>query len=408
MQQSAAPPLVDPGAVLVPAAETARRLDGLRGVLATRGLDAAVVVQNADLYYFSGTVQRSFLYVPLDGEATLFVRKLGARARLESPLAALVELDDPRDLAAQVTARHGRLPARLGLELDVLPVLESRRLERLFPGAEIHDVGRDIVNLRAVKSAWEIERLRACAEITAGVYARIPGLLTEGLTEARFAGLVEAEARSLGHEGVIRMRGFNQEMFYGQLLTGAGGEAASFLDTPLAGTGLSASVAQGVSFRRIGRDEPVVFDFVAVRQGYITDFTRMFVLGRLPSALQHAYDASLRIQQEVAAAARPGVACRSLYDLALGGAARAGLADGFMGHGAGQVRFIGHGVGLELDELPVLSDNDLELEEGMVFALEPKFVLPGLGAVGVENTWVVTAAGLECLTPAPEHIVTVE
>jgi len=75
-----------------------------------------------------------------------------------------------------------------------------------------------------------------------------------------------------------------------------------------------------------------------------------------------------------------------------------------MGHGAGQVRFVGHGVGLELDELPVLSGNDLELAPGMVFALEPKFVLPGLGAIGIENTWLVTDAGLERLTLAGEQI----
>ena len=211
-------------------------------------------------------------------------------------------------------------------------------------------------------------------------------------------------ARSLGHQGVIRMRGFNQEMFYGQLLTGASGEVASFLDTPLAGTGLSPAVAQGVSFRRIGRGDPIVFDFVTVRDGYTADFTRMFVLGTLDERLEEAYDVALRIQEAVAARARPGVRCRELYETALEMAEAAGLGGSFMGHGEGQVRFIGHGVGLELDELPVLSPNDLALEEGMVFALEPKFVLPGLGAIGIENTWLVTPDAPEVLTPAPEHI----
>jgi Xaa-Pro dipeptidase len=390
-----APPLLEPGATLVPATETSRRLAALQDVLAARGLDAALLVQNADLYYFSGTVQRSFLYVPAAGEATLFVRKLVERARLESPLAAVVELGDLRELPAAVVARHGRAPAEL------------RHLERLFPAAEAHDVGRDIMRLRAVKSAWEIARQRAAAALTTAVYQRIPGILREGLTEAQFAGLVEAEARRLGHEGIIRMRGFNQEMFYGQLLTGVSGTAGSYLDTPLAGTGLSAAVAQGVSFRRIGRGEPVVFDFVAVREGYITDFTRMFSLGEMPAELTRAYGAALRIEAEVVAAARPGVTCRTLYETAVAAAADEGLAADFMGHGAAQVRFIGHGVGLELDELPVLAANDLELEPGMVFALEPKFVLRGLGAVGVENTWVVTEAGLEVITEAPEHIVIV-
>ena len=237
----------------------------------------------------------------------------------------------------------------------MLPVAEFRRLERLFPEAEFEDVGRDIVRQRAVKSAWEVERIRAAAAIAVEVCELIPGILREGLTEAEFAGLVEAQARRLGHEGIIRMRGFNQEMFYGQLLTGVSGTAASYLDTPLAGTGLSPAVAQGVSFRTIRRGDHVVFDFVPVREGYIADFTRIFTLGELPGELRRAYEAALRIQAAVVAAARPGVTCRALYDLAVAAAADEGLAAFFMGHGAGQVRFIGHGVGLELDELPVLT-----------------------------------------------------
>lgn len=401
MQQ---PPLVEPRATLVPAAEVAGRLAGLQAGLSARGLEAAVIVQNADLYYFSGTVQRSFLYVPAAGEATLFVRKLAERARLETPLAGIVELADPRDLPGLVAQRYGALPRRAGLELDVLPVAEYRRLEKLFPEAAFEDVGRDIVRQRAIKSAWEVERIRGAAAIVLEVCELIPGILREGLTEVEFAGLVEAEARRLGHEGIIRMRGFNQEMFYGQLLTGVSGLAASYLDAPLAGTGLSPAVAQGVSFKPIRRGDHLIFDFVPVREGYIADFTRIFALGELPGELRRAYEAALRIEAAVVAAARPGVTCRALYEVALAAAADEGLAAFFMGYGAGQVRFIGHGVGLELDELPVLASSELELAEGMVFALEPKFVLPGLGAIGVENTWLVTATGLALITEAPEHI----
>ena len=398
------PPLVEPRATLVPAAEVAGRLAGLQAGLSARGLDAAVIVQNADLYYFSGTVQRAFLYVPASGEATLFVRKLAARARLETPLTGTVELDGPRDLPGLVARRYGALPRRVGLELDVLPVLEYRRLEKLFPEAAFEDIGRDIVRQRAIKSAWEVTRIRAAAALAVAVCELIPGILREGLTEAAFAGLVEAEARRLGHEGIIRMRAFNQEMFYGQILSGVSGTAPSYLDTPLAGTGLSPAIAQGVSFKPIRRGDHVVFDFVPVREGYIADFTRIFALGELPGELRRAYEAALRIEAAVVAAARPGVTCRALYESALAGAASEGLAAFFMGHGAGQVRFIGHGVGLELDELPVLASSDLELAEGMVFALEPKFVLPGLGAIGIENTWLVSPSGLALITESPEHI----
>jgi Xaa-Pro aminopeptidase len=191
-------------------------------------------------------------------------------------------------------------------------------------------------------------------------------------------------------------------MFYGQLLTGVSGCVPSYLDTPLAGTGLSPSVAQGPSFRRIGRGEPVVFDFVPVRDGYLADFTRMYALGPVDAGLLRAHDAALGVQEAATAAARPGAPCRAVWEAARAAAADAGLAGSFMGHGAGQVPYVGHGLGIELDELPVLTGSSLALEAGMVFALEPKFVLPGVGAVGIENTWVVTGDGVERLTHAPD------
>ena len=404
MTAAQAAPLVQPGAALAPADELAGRIAGLQAGLAARGLDAALLMQNADLFYYAGTVQQSYLYVPAEGEATLFVRKVAERARLESALAAIVDLPAPKELPELIAERYGAVPGRAGLELDVLPVSMFRRLETLLPGTGFEDVGRDVVRQRAVKSAWEVERIRAAAAVADEVSRLVPELLEEGLTEVEFAGRVEAEARRLGHEGYIRMRGFNQEMFYGQLLIGPSGCVPSYLDTPLAGTGLSPSIAQGASFRRIGRGEPVVFDFVPVRDGYLADFTRMYSVGPLSAERLHAYDAALRVQDAATAAARPGAACRAVWDAARQAAADAGLAGNFMGHGAGRVSYVGHGIGIELDELPVLTGSDLELEPGMVFALEPKFVLPGAGAIGVENTWVVTGDGVERLTQADEAI----
>jgi Xaa-Pro dipeptidase len=396
--------LVQPGAALAPAAELAGRIAGLQAGLADLGLGAALLQQNADLFYYAGTVQQSYLYVPVEGDATLFVRKVGERARLESTLGAIVDLPSPKHLPSLIAERYDGLPARVGLELDVLPVTHFRRLEKLLPGVVFKDVGRIIVRQRAVKSAWEVERIRVAATVADEVSRRIPDLLEEGLTEVEFAGRVEAEARRLGHEGYIRMRGFNQEMFYGQLLTGLSGCVPSYLDTPLAGTGLSPSVAQGASFRRIHRGEPVVFDFVPVRDGYMADFTRMYSLGPLDVELLRAYDTALRVQEAATSVTRPGATCRAVWEAALATAGAAGLAGNFMGHGAGQVPYVGHGIGIELDELPVLTGSDLELEAGMVFALEPKFVLPGAGAIGVENTWVVTPGGVERLTLAPQEI----
>jgi Xaa-Pro aminopeptidase len=401
-----------------PAAEIAVRIRVLQAALAAEDLDAALILQTADLYYYAGTVQQSYLLVPADGEAVLFVRRVVERARVESPL-EVVPLGSPRDLPALLGERLAAGPAafgaagtaesgggrlRIGLELDVLPVATLQRLGDLIPHMEAADISTAIIHQRAVKSPHEVELIRGAARITDGVCARLPDLLEEGLTEAEFAGRFEAVARALGHEGIIRMRGFNQEMFYGQLVSGPNGAAPGFLDTPLSGEGLSPAIAQGVTMRRIGRGEPVVFDFVSVHGGYIADFTRMFSLGPLPESCRRAFAVAQLIEDEVAAAARPGATCRELYELALARAAAAGLQDGFMGAPGYTARFIGHGVGLELDELPVLSANDTPLTEGMVFALEPKFVLPGIGAVGIEDTFLVTAHGAERLSQTEQRL----
>jgi len=396
---------IESRAATVPLGELERRIGAFQAQLRRDGVDAALVVQNADLYYLAGTVQQSHLLVPADGEPVLFVRKTLERAREESALPVVEPLPSLRQLGELVAERLGGPAAAVGLELDVLPVAQFRRYEELLPQARFVDVGAALVTQRAVKSPWEIDRIEAAALVAAAVFERIPDILHEGLTEAAFAGMVEAQARALGHQGIIRMRAFNGEMFYGQLLTGASGAVPSYLDTPLAGTGLSPAVAQGVSFKPIGRGEPVVFDFVPVVDGYTADFTRVFTLGPLPGELVRAYDVARRAQAAAAACARPGVTCRTVYETAVAVAHEAGLGAHFMGHGPAQVRFIGHGVGLELDELPVLSPNDRPLEEGMVFALEPKLVFPGLGAIGIENTWRVTADGIERLTRAAEEIV---
>jgi len=381
-----------------PLEEVDRRLAALREDLAAAGLDAALLHQNADLYYYAGTVQQSFLYVPASGPATLFMRRVVERARAESPLAQVVALRSMRGLGDAVRERYGALPERLGLELDVLPVALFRRLESQFPGAWTEDISGTVRRRRAVKSPHEVGLIRAAAGITDEVCERIPQLLHEGVRENQLAGRLEAIARAFGHEGVIRMRGFNQEMFYGQFVSGPNGTVPSYPDTPLAGEGLSPAVAQGVTARSIGRGEPVVFDFVSVRRGYIADFTRVFSLGPLPDACRRAFAVALEIEQKVAAVARPGVECAELYRLALGLAEAAGLGDRFMGTGEMRARFVGHGVGLELDELPVIAAIDEPLADGMVFALEPKFVLPGVGAVGIEDTFVVTPGGAERLS----------
>jgi Xaa-Pro aminopeptidase len=184
------------------------------------------------------------------------------------------------------------------------------------------------------------------------------------------------------------MRKWNQECFYGLILSGESGAISNYMDAPLGGVGPCPAAPRGASSKKIKRDEPIIIDMVSAANGYVVDCTRTFWMGSLDRQLKEALDAALTIQKEVVGMYRMGVNLREIYDKARNMANSQGLGDYFMGHGDSKVRFLGHGVGLELDEMPVIADGfDFTLGKNMTLAIEPKFLFPKIGAVGVENTW---------------------
>ena len=229
------------------------------------------------------------------------------------------------------------------------------------------------------------------------------------MTELELAGKVEAEARRLGHQGVVRMRLWGGEMFYGHLMAGPTGAVPSYLASPTGGVGPSPAMAQGPGFNAIRRHEPVLVDYVFAYNGYLSDHTRIFSLGSLPQELVDAHNAMLEVQELVKKIATPGIASGAIYERALAKSTELGYADNFMGiAGKERIRFVGHGIGLEIDEFPFLAaGQDLQLREGMTIALEPKLIFPGQGVVGIENTHVVTQDGLEQLGRYPEEIIVI-
>jgi Xaa-Pro aminopeptidase len=388
-----------------PGEEIEKRIHGLQRILAQRGIDAALILQRVDLFYFAGTIQQASLYVPASGEPLLMVSKTLSRARAESPLPRIAALASPRGMPDLLKREGLALPRTIGMELDVLPVNLYFSFCAIFPDASISDLATEIRLLRAVKSAYEIGLMREAAAYADRLAACVPDLLREGMTEIELAGRLEAEARRLGHQGVVRMRLWGSEMFYGHLLAGPSGAVPSFLASPTGGTGVSPAVAQGASFRPIRRREPIEVDYVFAYRGYLSDHTRIFSIGRLPEPLLKAHEAMLELQSRISALARPGVSSGAIYDVALDFAAQKGYGDHFMGVGPERIRFVGHGLGLELDEYPFLNAGQtLALEENMVIALEPKLVFPNTGVVGIENTHRVTPDGLEPLGRFPDEI----
>ena len=392
---------------ITPTTELINRIIKLQKEMAIHNLEAVLMLQNADLFYFTGSIQQGALFVPLEGEPLYCVRKDHGRARMESGLKEVIAFSSPRDIPGFLSDFNYPMPSKLGMELDVIPVLVMNRFRKAMGEVEVADATPLIRTVRAVKSDYEINILKDAALIVDKVCKRAREVISEGMTDLELAAELEFAARKAGHQGLVRMRGFNNELFYAHVFSGTDSAVPTYSDTPLGGVGLSPSFPQGASYKKIRRHEPITIDFSGIFDGYIVDQTRMFSIGELPNQLSKAYHDMLAIQEHAKQAARPGVSWGGLYDECLQLACDMGYQDHFMGAKGAQVSFIGHGTGVELDEYPFIARgfNNYQLEQNMVFAFEPKVVYPGLGAIGVENTFWVGKDGLKHLTFADQELV---
>jgi Xaa-Pro aminopeptidase len=379
-----------------PQSEIDQRIEKLRNQLEKNNIGAALMVQRADLFYFSGTIQEAHLYVPVDEEPILMVFKCLDRAIAESSLSRVVPLASPKVIPDLLDQYGYKVPPVIGMELDVLPASIFFSYQKVFDEKSLIDISHLIRLVRAIKSPYEIDMIHRAAKGSDQLAACVPEFLREGMTELELAGKVEAEARKLGHQGIVRMRYWSGEVFYGHLMAGPSGAVPSFPRSPTGGSGAGPAVAQGPGFRPIQRHEPVLVDYVFALNGYYSDHTRIFSIGKPADEMMAAHAAMLDVQAVIKEAAKPGVKSGDLYEMALARTRELGYEQHFMGVGKKRIRFVGHGIGTELDEYPFLaSGQTLELQEDMILALEPKLIFPGQGVVGIENTHRVTNGGLE-------------
>jgi Xaa-Pro dipeptidase len=390
----------------VPEQEIECRTRNFQLSLQEMDLDGAFVLQNTDLFYFSGTIQSSVLFIPRQGEPVLMVQKGLQRAQHESPLKQILSATG-RGQIKKVLRDFGFLDfKKIGLEMDVLPINLYSRYQQTFPEYDWSDVSGAILRLRMIKTPYEVEQIRSAARILHKGYMEIKEIIREGMTELEIDGHLALIARREGHMGILRMRGWNQEMTYAHVLSGESGATMSFLDSPHGGSGNTPAMAQGASFRKIGKNEPIGIDYGVGINGYLADQFRTFVIGNLPDELMKAHDFSVEIHSLFVKEAKPGISCSDLYRLALKKAEKTGFGEQFMGYGEERARFVGHGLGLEIDEYPILTPRfNQRLKPGMVIALEPMFAFPGKGIVGLEDDYLVTATGVERLTLTDQTVM---
>ena len=380
--------------------ELERRWSSVREELARQQADALLVTTNVNLYYVSGRVFAGMAYIPNEGEPLFFVRRpVGLKGE------NVLYICKPEEMSDRLRERGSALPRKLLLETDSIPMSEYLRYEKIFSPEQTGNGTRLLRSVRSVKTPFELGRLRLSGRLHAEVYRRIPELFRPGMTDLELSVEIERESRLKGSRGIFRIFGQSMEIFGGSVLAGDNADTPSPYEFALGGGGLDTSLPVGANGTVLSDGMSVMVDMGGNFTGYMTDMTRVFSIGKLPDLAYRAHDTSLEIQRRIAEAAQPGTPTSELYAIAVHTAAEAGLSEYFMGHRQ-QAGFVGHGIGIEINEMPVLAPRSKEiLAEGMVFALEPKFVIPGVGAVGIENSFAVTAGGLEKLTPMDEEIV---
>ena len=377
------------------------RRDKIRALMAQQGIDAALITCNVNLIYTYGRVVSGYLYLPLNAPARLFIKRPND---IEGE--HIHPIRKPEQITGLLKECGLPLPVKLMLEGDELPFTEYNRLAACFPETEVVSCGTALIRqARSIKTPIEIEMFRRSGIAHAKAYEQIPSVYQPGMTDRQLSVEIERLMRLEGCLGIFRVFGQSMEIFMGSLLAGDNAAVPSPYDFALGGKGLDPSLPGGVSGTLLQAGQCFMVDMGGNFYGYMGDMSRVFSIGKLPEQAYAAHQTCLETQEEIVAMAKPGTVCEDMYNKAIEIVTKAGFADYFMGVEQ-KAKFIGHGIGLEINEMPVLAPRmKQELEPGMVFALEPKIVLPGIGPVGIENSWAVTTDGLEKLTLCKEEII---
>jgi Xaa-Pro aminopeptidase len=369
------------------------------------GWELTTITGKVPLYYFTGTMQDGLLLIPQDGDAVFWVRQSFKRATDESLFPDIRKMKSYRDVAAEMKV----FPQTVYLETEQVPVAQMQRLQKHLRFRDVMAVDEQVSAIRARKSPYELKLMERAGEIHRHVLEDlVPGMLREGIDEVTLTCDLYSVMVKEGHQGIIRFGMFN-EMLLGQIGFGTSSISPICVDTPGGVSGMHPSVPQmGSRDRVLRKGDLVVIDIGCGVNGYQTDKTLSYMFGRsIPDAAIQEHFRCVEIQDTMASMLKPGAIPSEIYRTIMAGLEPAFLTN-FMGFGDHRVKFLGHGIGLWIDETPVIAEGfDEPLEEGMVFALEPKKGIQDVGLVGIENTFVVTSQGGRPLTGKSKGLVKV-
>jgi Xaa-Pro aminopeptidase len=383
----------------VPLSELTDRMTRFRARMDAESPDweLAAFFGRVNQYYFTGTMQDGVLLVPRDGEAVFCVRRSFERAGAESLFPDIRPMKSFRDAVPAVPEAREVIHT----ETELVPLALTERFRKHFLCQRLASLDGRIARVRAVKSPYELAIMERCGAIHRRIMEdSVPAMLREGMNEAEFACDLFSLLVREGHQGTVRFAMFNVDIAVAQLGFGENSIYPTSFDGPGGCVGISpAAPVLGSRNRKLQKGDLVFVDVGCAVDGYHTDKTMVYMFGRpLPDEVIAVHQRCVEIERRLASLLKPGAIPSEIYSKTLEGL-DAEFLKNFMGFGSRRANFLGHGVGLQIDEPPVLAEGfDEPLAEGMALALEPKKGVPGVGMVGTENTYAVTAQGGRSLT----------
>lgn len=365
--------------------------------------EVALIFSKINIFYFTGTTQNGVIIIPRNGELMFFVKRSFERSMIESHLENIYPMTSYKDILEYFSPGN----KTVYIEKEVVPYAYFERFNKYFKYETIKPLDNVLSKTRSVKTDYELSMMTKAGEIHDEVMTKIaPNLLKEGVSELEVGTELFKHMIYSGHQGICRMRNFNAEMFLGAICFGDNANFYHSHDGPVGMKGISPAVPLlGSRDRKLKKNDLIIIDTVCGYGGYYTDKTLVYYYGTPPQPLKDTHARCISIQNEIVDMLKPGNIPSEIYQK-ITDAIEDSFDENFMGYGSNKVKFLGHGIGLVVDEYPVIAPGfDEPLQMGMTLAIEPKKSITNIGMVGIENTFLVGENGGISLTGINHEII---
>jgi Xaa-Pro dipeptidase len=389
----------------VPVSELENRRKRLAKALSDNGIESALIDDPVELYWLTGGRQNGMILVGAENseiQTTHWVKRSLDRAIFESggddcpdPVVAQPRMSKLAEHIRKIGGNEkpsmleGKVPHNRWKFI-------SEKIKSL--NGDSKDCTSIMYELREMKSEWEIEMLRESGRINKSMFQAIQENGGLGQTELEMAAIADEVSRKAGFGGRIRMRKWPMDCDRVVIVAGESASIPSYFDSAIGGVGASPISSLGSGHARVKKSSPVTVDIVHLHRGYVSDCTRMFSAGPLNSEWTERLDHMVEIRNAVVSSLGKGNDCSKTWEIGNLMSQEMGYSENLMGMLPDKSYFLGHSVGLELDETPVIAKGfDRPLCVGGTMAIEPKVIFPD-GCIGTEDTFVRTRDGMEYLT----------